>query len=66
MARYKRGGYIFDCWIGDHTPRHFHVFDSKGNFLGRFDFENMKPIGNWKPPRKIIKYIKALVQEEGL
>lgn len=26
MGKIKRGGYIFVTWIGDHAPRHVHVF----------------------------------------
>jgi hypothetical protein len=26
VARIKRGGFIFISWIGDHTPRHVHVY----------------------------------------
>jgi len=66
MSRYKRGGFIFDYWKSDHPPKRFHVFDSKGKFLGRFDIENMKPIGNWSPLRRVIKFIKQIVKEKEL
>jgi len=66
MARYKRGGFIFDCWKGDHPPKHFHIFNSKGEFLGRYDIENMKPIGNWIPSNRLIKFIKEIVKEKEL
>lgn len=26
MSRAKRGGYIIEWWMGDHPPRHVHVF----------------------------------------
>ena len=26
MGRIRRGGYLIDCWIGDHTPKHVHVY----------------------------------------
>jgi hypothetical protein len=35
MGRIRRGGYIFEWWIGDHPPRHIHVSDGHGKLLGR-------------------------------
>ena len=26
MGRLKRGGYLFEWWIGDHWPKHVHVY----------------------------------------
>ena len=26
MGKIKRGGYVFISWIGDHDPKHVHVF----------------------------------------
>ena len=26
MGRVKRGGYLIEWWIGDHLPRHVHVY----------------------------------------
>lgn len=26
MGRIRRAGYLFVTWIGDHRPRHVHVF----------------------------------------
>ena len=26
MTKIRRGGYIFLTWVGDHGPRHVHVF----------------------------------------
>jgi len=27
VGRIRRGGYIFVTWVGDHSPRHVHVYD---------------------------------------
>jgi hypothetical protein len=37
MGKIRRGGYILEWFIGDHTPRHIHVYDSKRKFIGRLD-----------------------------
>ncbi len=26
MGREKRGGYLIEWWIGDHLPKHVHVY----------------------------------------
>jgi hypothetical protein len=26
MGRVRRGGYLIDSWIGDHEPKHVHVY----------------------------------------
>jgi hypothetical protein len=26
MGRVRRGGYIIEWWIGDHYPKHVHVY----------------------------------------
>ena len=39
MARIKRGGFIFISWIGDHTPRHVHVYRDRV-LVVKWDLEN--------------------------
>jgi hypothetical protein len=41
MGKIRRGGYILEWFIGDHTPRHIHVYDSKRKFIGRLDLDRM-------------------------
>jgi hypothetical protein len=50
-------------FIGDHSPRHVHVYDSKGRFIGRLDIQAMRGIEGWKPSRKLIKVIEELRSE---
>jgi hypothetical protein len=65
MGRVRRGGYIFEWWIGDHDPRHVHVSDQHGEFLGRVNLATLEALEeNWTPPRKVIKLIEEL-QDEG-
>jgi len=63
MGKVRRGGYIFEWWIGDHLPRHVHVSDSNGELLGRIAFNNMEPLDNWRPPRKVVEIIRQLIDE---
>jgi hypothetical protein len=41
MGRIRRSGYILEWFIGDHVPRHIHVYDSKRTFIGRLDVDRM-------------------------
>jgi hypothetical protein len=56
----RRGGYVFEWWIGDHPPGHIHVSDSNGRLLGRIRLDSMESIDAWKPPRKVIEIIEEL------
>ncbi len=37
MGEIVRRGYHIEWFIGDHGPRHVHVYDAKERFLGRLD-----------------------------
>ncbi len=50
-------------WIGDHEPRHVHVFDSKGNLLGRVTLGTVISLDSWTPPKKVLFLIKELQKE---
>jgi len=63
MGKVRRGGYIFEWWIGDHPPRHLHVSDSNGELLGRVALEDMRPLDDWKPPQKVVEIIRQLIDE---
>jgi hypothetical protein len=39
MAKIRCGGYIFLTWIGDHTPRHVHVYRD-GKLVVKWDLDN--------------------------
>jgi len=63
MGEITRRGYRIEWFIGDHSPRHVHVYDSKGRFIGRLDIQAMHGIEGWKPSRKLIKVIRELRSE---
>ena len=63
MGKIRRGGYVFITWIGDHSPRHVHVYrDAK--LVLKWDLENGKAMSG-RPTRKILEIIEQL-QQEGL
>jgi hypothetical protein len=63
MGRIRRGGYIFIWWIGDHQPRHVHVFDNGGKIITRVNLKTMQPMDVRKIDKKIVNLIDALRKE---
>ena len=51
MGKIRRGNFIFVTWIGDHAPRHVHIF-KRNKFEGRIN-------------RRIVRLIETHI-EEGL
>ena len=43
MSKIRRGGYVFLTWIGDHTPRHVHVYRD-GKLIVKWDLEQWVPM----------------------
>ncbi|MGZ8901338.1 MAG: DUF4160 domain-containing protein [Limisphaerales bacterium] len=64
MGRIRRGGYIFMWWIGDHPPRHVHVFDKDAKLITRVNLETLEPMDIPKIDRKVVTLIREL-QKEG-
>jgi hypothetical protein len=63
MGKIRRSGYILEWFIGDHEPKHVHVYDSKHNFIGRLDVLRLVGVEGWTPDRKLIKLIADLKNE---
>ena len=63
MGKVRRSGYIIEWFIGDHQPRHVHVYTSKRKLIGRFDVDQMTGVEGWTPDRKLIKVITDLKNE---
>jgi hypothetical protein len=63
MGKVRRSGYVLEWFIGDHVPRHVHVYDSKGRLIGRLDIDRMMGVEGWKPDRKLVKLVYDLKVE---
>ena len=61
MARIRRGGYIFLTWVGDHSPRHVHVYRD-GKLVVKWDLENRVPMVG-EANRRILSLIDELESE---
>ena len=61
MGKLRRGGYNFIWWIGDHSPRHVHVYRN-GKLIVKWDLDNKKAMkGN--APRRVVELIEELESE---
>lgn len=64
MGKIRRAGYIFITWIGDHAPKHVHVFKN-GKEVMKYDLEN-KQVMSGRSNRKIEMIILELLKEKEL
>lgn len=55
---------MFIWWIGDHSPRHIHVFDKNDRFVTRVNLDTMRPMDISQIDGKILVLIRQL-QAEG-
>ena len=63
MGRIRRGGYIFEFWVGDHPPRHVHVIKSR-KLLAQVELDEKLTLMEGKINRRIQKILKKLMEEE--
>jgi hypothetical protein len=61
MGKIRAGGYIFVTWIGDHEPRHVHVFKD-GQFVAKWDLDNGVELEG-RASRRVRRLIGRLQQE---
>ena len=63
MGKYRRGGYIFITWKGDHPPRHVHVYRDD-RLIVKWDLDHQKAMKG-AITRRILELIAEL-ESEGL
>jgi uncharacterized protein DUF4160 len=61
MGKYRRGGYIFITWKGDHPPRHVHVYRDD-RLIVKWDLDNQKAMKG-AITRRILSLIAELESE---
>ena len=61
MPKVRRGGYVFLAWVGDHAPRHVHVYRD-GAFIVKWDLDNWQPMRGQASSR-VRRLIRDLVEE---
>jgi hypothetical protein len=63
VGKYRRGGFIFITWKGDHPPRHVHVYRD-GKLVVKWDLDNKLPMKG-AASRQVLALI-ARLEAEGL
>ena len=61
MSRIRRGGYVFVTWVGDHAPRHVHVYQDN-RLVVKWDLDHGQEMEG-AATRVVRKLIDALVEE---
>ena len=63
MAKIRRENYVFLTWIGDHSPRHVHVYRD-GKLLLKWNLDASVPMKG-RATAKLVRLIDVL-RKEGL
>jgi hypothetical protein len=61
VPKIRRGGYIFIAWVGDHSPRHVHVYRD-GKLVVKWDLDNWQAMKGHTTAR-ITRILRELVEE---
>lgn len=61
MGKYKKAGYLFYTWKGDHLPRHVHVLKD-GKLICKWDLSNGVVLEG-KMNNRIRAAINSLIRE---
>ena len=62
MGRVRRGGYIFDFWVGDHQPRHVHVLKDR-KLVAKVELDEYLTLMEGQINRRIRKILIELMKE---
>jgi hypothetical protein len=61
VGKYRRGGYVFITWKGDHPPRHLHVYRD-GTLIVKWDLDSQRAMKG-AATRRILELIRELEAE---
>jgi len=62
-AKIRHGGYVFVTWVGDHPPRHVHVY-RHGELVVKWDLDRGQAMEGAATAR--VRKLLAELVEEGL
>jgi hypothetical protein len=62
MGRARRGGYVIEWWIGDHYPKHVHVYRD-GREIAKVQVPGLIVLTG-KLNKRLYKILKQLVLEK--
>lgn len=61
VPKIRRGGYVFLSWVGDHSPRHVHVYRD-GRLVVKWDLDHHQ-VMKGQITARIRRLIGELVEE---
>ncbi len=61
VPKVRRGNYVFLSWVGDHGPRHVHVYKDR-KLVVKWDLDNWKPMRG-KSTARVLSLVRQLVSE---
>jgi len=61
VPKIRRGGYVFLSWVGDHSPRHVHVYRD-GRLIVKWDLDHGQAMKG-RATARIIRLIGELLEE---
>jgi len=61
VTKIRRGGYVFISWVGDHEPRHVHVYRD-GRLVLKWDLELDRAMSG-TAERRVVHLIHELRSE---
>ena len=64
MGRIRRGGYLIEWWIGDHWPKHVHIYED-GKEIAKVQMPEMI-ILTGRINKRLRKILKELLEEKEL
>jgi hypothetical protein len=63
MSKIRRGNHVFLAWVGDHGPRHVHVYKD-GKLVVKWDLDNRQAMGG-TITKRVLRLIETL-EKDGL
>ena len=61
MGRIRRGGYLIEWWIGDHYPKHVHIYRD-GSLVAKVEIPSLLVLSG-RLNRRLRKILEELIQE---
>lgn len=64
MGRLRRGGYLIEWWIGDHEPKHVHIYKD-GRLVAKVQVPSLL-ILTGSLNKRLKKILQELIEENKL
>jgi hypothetical protein len=61
VPKIRRGGYVFLAWVGDHSPRHVHVYRD-GRLVVKWDLDHWTAMKG-RATGRILALLQELTEE---